>query len=163
MARFIEYKVEGEDVIRAKFAAYEERQRVRLRELLSNFADLGAALLRRNVPVFHGSLYRHVDSRDATWRPGGVGGGGEYESIFGVKGPSILPYYAEFGTGIYGKRRLPITPQRGPYMTFYSTLYRKVIHVRRARGQRAQRFFYITWREFQVYAAARLLTYHPFE
>jgi hypothetical protein len=165
MANFIEIELEGEDVIAAKFATFEERQRMRLRGLLGDLAELGEALLRANAPrgIYRGGrLHRAIDSSGASWRPGGVGGGGEYQSVFGVKGPSIYPYYVEFGTGLYGPKRNYIYPNRSPFMSFYSTLYKRWVTVARTRGQRPQRFFYITWREFQVYAAARLMMYHPF-
>lgn len=159
--RFIEIRVENEDEIKAKLRAHEMRMQRQLRDLLDNFSELGRAIVAHNVPVFHGMLRENVDRTPVTWRPGGAGGGGYYEAAYGVKrGPGIgrYPLYVEFGTGLYGPQRRYIVPQRATHMVFYSHRYRRVIRTTRTRGQRAQRFFYISWREFEVYAAARLFS-----
>lgn len=134
----------------------------KLRDMLDNFSELGRALVAHNAPVFHGMLREHVDRTPVTWRPGGAGGGGYYEAAFGVKrgyGISRYPLYVEFGTGIYGPRRNYIYPARASHMVFYSHRYHRVIRTRHTRGQRPQRFFYLSWREFGVYAQARVLSF----
>jgi len=163
--KFISIHVEDESDIQAKLTAFEARQNRQLRNLLDNFAELGRALVAHNVPVHSRLMQQHVDRTSVIWRPGGAGGGGYYETAYGVKriaGGPPYPLYVEFGTGLYGLRRQFIYPRRAWAMTFYSTRYHRWINVGRTRGQRAQRFFYISWREFQVYAAARLLTHDLF-
>lgn len=163
--RFIEIKIEDEHDIQAKLTAFEERQNRQLRNLLDNFSELGRAIVAHNVPVHSRIMQEHVDRTRAIWRPGGAGGGGYYEAAYGVKriaGSPPYPLYVEFGTGLYGSRRQYIYPKKSWAMSFYSYRYGRWINVRRTRGQVAQRFFYISWREFQVYAAARLLTHDLF-
>lgn len=163
--KFISIHVEDESDIKAKLAAYEERQNRELRNMLDNFAELGRALVAHNVPVQSRVMREHVDRTGVIWRPGGAGGGGYYEAAYGVKRlatGSRYPLYVEFGTGLYGPRRQYIYPRRAWAMTFYSTRYHRWIHAFRTRGQRASRFFYISWREFQVYAVARLVAHDVF-
>lgn len=163
--KFIEIRIEDEHDIQAKLTAVEERANRQLRNLLDNFSELGRAIVAHNVPVRERIMQEHVDRTRATWRPGGAGGGGHYEAVYGVKrivGSPPYPLYVEFGTGLYGPHRHYIYPRRSAYMSFYSRRYNRRIRITRGRGQRAQRFFYISWREFQVYAAARLLSYDLF-
>jgi hypothetical protein len=163
--KFIEIKIENEREIKAKFTAIEERSNRELRNLLDNFSELGRALVAHNVPVHSRVMQEHVDRTHARWSPGGAGGGGGYEAAYGVKrlaGSPPYPLYVEFGTGLYGTRRNYIYPKKSASMSFYSTRYNRWISVRRTRGQRATRFFYASWLEFQVYAAARILTYDVF-
>src|SRR3954470_7418629 len=160
--RFIEIKIEDESDILAKLTALEGRTNRQLRNLLDNLSELGRAIVAHNVPVHSRLMQQHVDRTGATWRPGGAGGGGYYEAVYGVKrivGNPPYPLYVEFGTGLYGVHRHWIYPRRSPTMSFYSRRYNRRLSVKRTRGQTAQRFFYISWREFQVYAAARLLTH----
>lgn len=134
------------------------RQRLRIRDTIDDIADVGVATLYLRVPELSSYLARHVDREPVKWFPGGTGGGGEYRAVVGIKrGTSRHPLYAEFGTGIYAQpSRGYITAKAGNFLSFYSYIYGRRIRVRRVRGQRAQRYFYATWRDMNVYARARV-------
>lgn len=159
--KFISIEIENEDAIQAKLRAYEERQQLHVRRLLDSLADEGTGMLRRNVPAWTTLMRRHVGRSPVIWHPGGAGGGGGYGAVFGIRHFSARPYplYVEFGTGLYGSFNRLIYPRRAAYMTFYSQRYHRIIRTRHVRGQKkSKRFFYQSWREFQIYAAARILT-----
>jgi hypothetical protein len=155
---WIEFENEDETIL--KIDAYHIAARRRAKDLLEALAGDGAKLLEENVPTYTSYTLRHVDRSSVEWHPGGLGGGGEYEATVGIKrGTSYHPVYANQGTGIYG----PYISQ--PYeagnptgrMWFYSQRYGRVIGVESVKGQRAQRFLYITFRELQAFASARVL------
>ena len=142
------------------------------RDLIDDLADAGVHLLEGNVPVYTSYTLRHVERTAAVWRPGGAGGGGNWEAVVGVKaGTSKHPLYVERGTGIYGETGMPYTgkgkdtvklgrskPVEVPSrMWFFSNLYGRVIGVREVEGQPAQRFLYRTFVELQPYVRANLL------
>lgn len=158
MAKFIEYKVENEDDIILGMTRIEEQSRLSVRRILDNIADFGYHILQTSVPRHHDYLLRHVARSQATWHPGGAGGGGTWQTTIGIKrGESKHPLYVEFGTGIYGAVGWFIVPIRAQYMTFYSTKYHHWIRVKSTKGQRPQRYMYHTWRELLVYARGRMM------
>jgi hypothetical protein len=137
--KYIWFEVEGEDEAILHLEIANELLRKRSKDFLEELSKDGMAFLYANVPDYTSYTQRHVDRSDVHWKPGGAGGGGEYESVVGVKrGTSDHPLYANRGTGVYG-----------PFI---------VIGVREVRGQRAQHFLYTTFRELQVWAEARLLS-----
>jgi hypothetical protein len=159
--KYIWFEVEGEDEAILHLEIANELLRKRSKDFLEELSKDGMAFLYANVPDYTSYTQRHVDRSDVHWKPGGAGGGGEYESVVGVKrGTSDHPLYANRGTGVYG----PFI--KAPYhasnvtgkMWFYSEKYGRVIGVREVRGQRAQHFLYTTFRELQVWAEARLLS-----
>jgi hypothetical protein len=158
MADFLSIDLEDEGEIFARIERVEEGQRRRARQMLDNLADFAVFVLRANVPVRTSYLLRHVARTPVVWRPGGAGGGGEWEVVAGVKrGLSRHPLYVEFGTGLYGAVGWYIVPNRAPFMVFRSSITRRIIRATRVRGQRPQRYFYRSWRELEIYARGRVL------
>jgi hypothetical protein len=157
--RYFWFEVENEDEVMRDLDAYHIVAQRRAKDLLEALAGDGAKLLEENVPTYTSYTLRHVDRTSVTWSPGGAGGGGEYEATVGVKrGTSRHPIYANIGTGIYGERYRSYTAHNpSGRMWFYSQKYGRVIGVESVRGQRAQRFLYITFRELQAFAGARVL------
>lgn len=139
------------------------------RNLVEHLSERAEILLSAEVPIFSTYTHQHIDhDAQASWKPGGLGGGGEWESTAGVRaGSSRHPIYANIGSGIYGKYRRPIESSRvemtrmGPEPArqyFYSFRYGRVIGVRSVQGQRPQRFLYKAFVQLQAYAATRLMT-----
>lgn len=155
---FIGLDLEGEDELILALERAEAGQKQRVQSLLDNLADFGRFTLIQNSPIFTSYLIHHVGRSLVVWRPGGAGGGGEYEVVFGVKaGSSKHPLYVEFGTGLYGAVGWWIVPLKAQYMVFYSQKLRRKIRTKKVRGQKPQRYFYTTWREMQIYAAGKVL------
>lgn len=155
--RFISIELEDDDDVIHKLDFAAERFRNRAKELLDNIAEFGVHVLDANVPVHSSYLLRHVGRSPVAWRPGGAGGGGEWQAVVGIRaGSSRHPLYVERGTGIYGVVGFYILPGQRPYMVFYSSIYGHLIRVKQVRGQRPKRYFYTSWREVQIYAGARL-------
>jgi len=171
--RFIEIGVEGEEKILLGMERQEERLHGYARETVNDLARFVTADLAATVPTYTDYILRHISREPPTWFPGGVGGGGEWEAVAGIKaGTSMHPLYAEFGTGIYAGRglirarmdRAPasviatghkrLTRRQGGVITF-----QKLGEPRKfrwwVRGQRGQHYFYQTWRTLNVYAASR--------
>lgn len=157
--RFISMDFPDEERIIRQFDARLNRLRRRTRDIVDDLADFGVVTLRGTVPVGSKYLLRHVDRTPARWQPGGGGGGGAWVAVFGVKtGSSRHPLYVEFGTGLYGALGWYIVPNVAPYLVFRSSYTGRLVRKRFVRGQKAQRYFYSTWLDLQVYARTRLLT-----
>lgn len=157
--KFIEVEFEDEhDVITGLWREEQHKRRL-AKELVEDIGDFGLKMLEYNVPQYSSYLLRHTEKSESTFRPGGEGGGGAYEVIFGIKaGTSRHPIYVEQGTGIYGPRNEVIKARTASRMVFYSTLYNRVISRKTVKGQRPQRYFYETWKEVEVYARMQLIT-----
>lgn len=158
--KFIEFLIEDERSILRAIERQEKSNQRLAKEIVDDLAKFGVRMLYLNAPEKHSSyILRHIDRKDARFRPGGSGGGGEYEAIVGIKsGSSRHPLYVEGGTGLYGERADYIYPDHAPSMTWYSTVYKKIISKKKTRGQKPQRYFYQTWKEVEVYARVQLLT-----
>jgi hypothetical protein len=157
--KWIWIEVEGEDEAMLYLDVYHDVVRKRQRHLLEELAKDGVTFLAKNVPNYTSYTLRHVDRTDVGWKPGGAGGGGEYEVTIGIKaGTSYHPVYANRGTGIFGPYiKQPYTAYNpSGRMWFFSHIYGRVIGVREVKGQRAQHFLYTTYRELQVFALARM-------
>lgn len=158
MTDWIKIDFEGEDEIERAIERREIRAKAEARDLLDDISEAGVTMMRYTVPVYSTYLVRHVDRGPLTWSPGGLGGGGSWQRVFGVKaGTSRHPLYVNFGTGLYGAVGWYITPVRAQYLVFYGSLAKRVLRKRSVRGQRPQHFLYETWLEIQVYAQARVL------
>jgi len=156
--KFIEFIIEDEgEILRA--ISRQERNNTRLaKEILNDLAKFGLQMLYVNAPSYSTYILRHASKTDARFRPGGAGGGGEFEAIVGIKsGTSRHPIYVEVGTGLYGEFARRITPTSAPSMTWFSTVYGKAISKKSTKGQKPQRYFYETWKEVEVYARVQLL------
>jgi hypothetical protein len=157
--KFIEIEFEDEHDVIAGLWREEREKRQLAKELIEDIGEAGLKFLEFNVPQSSTYLWRHTAKSDAKFRSGGAGGGGEYEVIVGIKaGTSRHPLYVEGGTGIYGPRHDLIYPRFAARMTWFSTIYNKLISRKTTRGQKPQRYFYETWKEVEVYARMQLLT-----
>ena len=117
MAKFVEIDFEDEDDILHHIDIIEVKSRLMLKRILDEITSFGYHVLQSHVPRHTSYLLRHVDREQPRWRPGGAGGGGEYESVVGVKrGTSKHPFYVEFGTGLYGAVGWFIVPNFAQYM-----------------------------------------------
>ena len=167
MARkFIDIEVENEEAaIRGLQRAQEREERI-AREMIEEAMVMGESLLRSFVPFRNGYIMRHIDRSGPTWMPGGLGGGGEWKGIVGIKqGSSRHPIYVEFGTGIYAGKGLiwpaGIRGLSGHYQNVMRFEKRgegegKGIFRYWTKGQRGQHYFYFTWRVLQAGMAAKL-------
>lgn len=169
--RFIWIDVEGEEKILMAMRTYEERSGRHIREFVNDLSEFAARILVTTVPVGKSEyLMRHVDRTAAQWRPGGAGGGGEWQGIAGIKaGSSMHPLYVDQGTGIYaGKGR--IYPRQARVLRFEKPMpeveydrhgnVRGVTTVRYrrwVRGQPGQRFLYHTWVDVVMYAEHEII------
>jgi hypothetical protein len=155
-------EIENEEQVMAGITATTLRARHQSKELLEHLANDARILLTSNVPVYTSYTQRHIDSTDVDWKPGGAGGGGEYEATVGIKaGTSYHPVYVNQGTGEFGPYiKAPYTAVNGGLLWFYSKVYGRVIGVESVRGQRAQHFLYTSFKELQVFALARLHMKH---
>jgi hypothetical protein len=161
---YIEIEIHGEERIMAALREREAREGRRAREFVNDLSTFVTHDLVSTVPTYDEYLLRHVGRSDASWRPGGLGGGGEWESVAGIKtGTSRHPLYVEFGTGIYAGRGR-IYPLRARVLRFEKPGPeldgRRVSRVkfrRWVRGQRGQHYFYEAWRDLNLYAQTRLL------
>jgi hypothetical protein len=157
--KFIEIEFEDENDVIAGLWREEKEKRRLAKELIEDIGEAGLRFLEFNVPQHSTYLWRHVEKTRTKFRPGGAGGGGEYEVIVGIKsGTSRHPLYVEQGTGIYGPRHDLIYARIATRMTWFSTVYNKLISRKSTRGQKPQRYFYETWKEVEVYARMQLLT-----
>lgn len=149
----VSIEVDDEDKVIIAFERAEERADERVRNILDNLTDFGVHVLQANVPVHTEYLLRHIARGQV------VGVGDEWHSIVGIKrGTSKHPLYVEFGTGIYGAVGWFITPLKGKFMAFYSNKLGRKIRVTHTKGQRPQHYFYLSWREMQIYSMARLMS-----
>lgn len=163
--KFIEFIIEDEREILLAITRQEKSNKRLVKEIVDDLAKFGLQLLYTNAPQHSSYILRHADRSGIKFRPGGSGGGGEFEAVVGIKsGTSRHPLYVEAGTGLYGERGDYIYPRRAPSMTWFSTIYGKVISKKRTRGQKPQRYFYETWKEIEVYARLQLLNnrFNPF-
>ena len=175
--QFIEIDIEGEAKIQAAFLRAEQHFHDSAREHVSDLSQFTTAWLAATVPTYDKYIFRHISREVPMWRPGGAGGGGEWESVAGIKeGTSQHPLYVEFGTGIYGRRGKPygarwdrapasviatgrrrLTKRRGGVMTFQKHGEPRKF-VRWVRGQPGQHYFYETWRVLTIYSRTRVFT-----
>ena len=157
--RYFWFEVENEDQVIRDMDNYHLVAQQRAKDFIEALTGDGATLLAANVPQYTEYTLRHVDRSSVHWLPGGAGGGGEYESVIGIKrGTSNHPLYADQGTGLYGTfHRVYTAHNPSGRMWFYSTKYGRVIGVWAVEGQRAQHFLYTTFRELQAFANARVL------
>jgi hypothetical protein len=161
--KFIEIDIEGEDKIQAALRMQGARQEANLKDLVDDLADAASIALITQAPRHNDYILNHIAREGAVWMPGGAGGGGEYKAIVGIKeGTSRHPLYVEFGTGIYAGRGY-IFPHSSQVMRIDKPddqfpnrrgtgVYRWYV-----RGQRPQRYFYMTWRILNAIAAARII------
>lgn len=151
---WLSVEVENLDEIDRVFARIEERSKAKSLEVLEGMATYSLFWLRLYIPVREGYILRHTDKSERRWRPGGAGGGGEYEMVVGVKrGDSRHPLYVDQGTGIYGGFHRPITGKPGP-MVFYSR--GRWWRLWEVRGQRPQHFLYRAYNQARLYAIGRI-------
>jgi hypothetical protein len=156
--KFIEFIIEDERDILLALKRQEDKKRRMARDLVDDLGKFGLETLKYNAPSDSRYILRHADKSQAKFKPGGLGGGGEYEIIVGIKsGESKHPLYVEFGTGIYGITGKYISPITAISMTWFSKLYGRSISKKTVKGQRPQRYFYETWKEVEVYARMQLL------
>lgn len=167
MTDFIEFEVDEDEVMRG-LDLQERWMKSILRDMLDDLADKGIEILQGYAPSdmsgdmsVHGTGYtqRHIDRGGVHWVPGGAGGGGGYEVIFGVKaGSSYHPVYVNRGTGIYGgPSNREIESPRGRLMYFYSFRLGHIISVYKVAGQKPQHFLYDTWQDLTLFAQAHLV------
>lgn len=161
---YIKIEIEGEEKIRLAFDRQQVRMGAKLRDIVDDLAEFAEHSLEGFVPQYNQYTLRHIDRDGPMWMPGGAGGGGEYKAIVGVKeGTSRHPIYTEFGTGIYAGRGLiwatagpgKLTGRYGPVMTFQKHGEPRKFRYW-VRGQRGQRYFYLTWQVVHAYAQARM-------
>jgi len=164
--RFIWVEVEGYDKILAAMHAYQERTGNQVRGFINDLSQFGSRILATTVPVGQSEyILRHISREPPTWYPGGEGGGGEWESVVGIKtGASMVPWYTEFGTGIYAGMG-PIYPTRAsalmiekpfPELDRYGNVTRYKFR-RWVRGQRGQHYFYKTWLDVLMFAETKII------
>jgi hypothetical protein len=147
-------EIEGEDEALISLDVYHGVIRHRQRQLLEELAKDGVSFLEKNVPNYTSYTLRHVDRTSVD-----TDAVGDSEVTVGIKaGTSYHPVYANQGTGIFGPfiKQPYIAHNPSGKMWFYSHIYGRVIGVRSVKGQRAQHFLYTTFRELQVFAAARI-------
>src|ERR1700754_421287 len=95
----------------------------KVNSLLADLRDQGVHILTTNVPVYSSYTLRHIDKESVKWHPGGTGGGGTWETMFGIKaGTSMHPLYVHRGTPAYtgtgseivtyGRSRPEVVPSR---------------------------------------------------
>jgi hypothetical protein len=148
--KFIEIDIKNEHEVIHHLEQVEERNQHRARELIDELSKFTENMLTIMVPTYSLYLFRHIDRSGPMWMPGGPGGGGEWKAIVGIKdGPSRHPEYVEFGTGIYGSKGGLIFPNTREGLAFRkrgeSDLTGKPIVRRWVRGQKPQRYMYLTW------------------
>lgn len=157
MTEWIEFDLEGADVIDLRLMRIEEAGAVKLRGILEGMANYSVHWMRIYAPSFSGYLRRHIGTSQARWMPGGAGGGGSWEVSAGVRrGDSRHPLYVEGGTGLYGFRRDTIKPLHAKFMMWYR--FGRWHRARETKGQRAQPFLYMAFQQTKLYAHARMLT-----
>lgn len=164
--KFIDIEVSrtDEEQILRVLNRVEDNAHSQSREFVNDMSRFAQRWLVTTVPVHDEYLLRHVQREPPTWLPGGAGGGGEWESIVGIKGGrSFHPWYVEFGTGIYAGRGM-IYPRitralrlekQSPELDSKGRVTRYKFR-RWVRGQEGQHYFYETWRALTIYAIPRL-------
>lgn len=153
---WLSVEVENLDEIDRVFARIEERSKRKTLDLLSGMSDYTLTWLRLYVPEREGYILRHTDKSAVKWRPGGPGGGGQYEVVVGVKrGESKHPLYVDQGTGIYGGFHRPIRAIGGHPMVFFSR--GRWWRLWEVKGQRPQLFLYRAFMQAKLYAGARFI------
>jgi hypothetical protein len=155
VAEWISVEVENLDEIDRVFARIESRSKAKALELLEGMATYSLFWLRIYAPEREGYILRHIDKSSRRWRPGGAGGGGEYEIVTGVKrGDSQHPLYVDQGTGIYGGFHRPITSTGNHPMVFFSR--GRWWRLWQTKGQRPQHFLYRAFVQTRLYATGRI-------
>jgi hypothetical protein len=150
-------EIEDEDNVILGIDIQHAIMQVRAKHLLEELAKDGVTFLEKNVPNYTSYTLRHVDRTSVDESLGASGL--EYEATVGIKaGTSYHPVYANQGTGIFGPyiKQPYVAHNPSGKMWFYSHIYGRVIGLRSVKGQRAQHFLYTTFRELQVFAAARI-------
>lgn len=182
MTEFISYTIENDEEVEAKLTLAEQRLRRSLRGMIAGVANYGVYWMRLYVPKGETRrILQATDASSATWRPGGAGGGGQWEAVVGVKRTAPHAAFVASGTGIYAGRGL-IRPRHGGGpggFAFISTTgfgsgkgrrnnvltFQKKGEPRRfvafVTGQRAQHFLYLTFQQIRLYANARVFTLGP--
>lgn len=176
MTEFISYHFENDEEIEAKLTEIELRLRRSLRGMIAGAANYGVYWLRLYVPRGQTRrLLQSTDASSATWLPGGAGGGGQWQSVVGVKRTAPHAAFVAGGTGIYAGRGL-IRPRHGAApggFTWVSGSGRRnnvLTFVKKdeprrfvafVTGQRPQHFLYLTFQQIRLYAQARVFTLGP--
>lgn len=178
---YLEIELDGDDAALLFLRTIETRLKLAVKNFPAGAANYGLYWLRLYVPIGRtGYLIRHTDATGSHWRPGGRGGGGEYEAIVGVKrGDSKHPLYVHGGTGIYAGRGVITAtgmprpmfeemydenfawPKGGKRMRFVGHRDGKVVWTYFTRGQRANPFMYATYQQVKLYFNARIHTLGP--
>ena len=164
--RFFEMEVENEDRIMHSLVQIEENNQRRARELIDELSKFTENMLTIMVPTYNLYLFRHIDRSGPMWMPGGAGGAGEWKAIVGIKdGPSRHPEYVEFGTGIYGSKGGLIFPHTRKGLAFQKRGEGggKPIVRSWVRGQKPQRYMYLTWGVLQALARERMAEIRLFD
>lgn len=163
MTDHISIEFENEKEIGYVIDIIEGKARRYLYDLLDDTGDVARYWLRMYVPVETGYLWEHIEKSGPTWVPGGAGGGGHKKVVVGIReGISKHPLYAALGTGLYkSKTGLAYSPGRGfikPKTHKYMTFYGKSgwVRTKRTKGQRPQRFLYLTFQQTRLYLNTRL-------
>jgi len=161
MAQEIEITFEGLGHILLAIDRVGNRSSRVLRNYIERVGQTGAYWMRFYAPdgetAFAGgrSLTSRIKSSGSQWRPGGLGGGGEWEVVTGVQqGGGRYPIYVNSGTGLY-RVNAPslIRAKPGRVMTFQKKGEPRRF-VRFTRGQRAQPFLYLSWQQVLLYSRA---------
>jgi hypothetical protein len=181
MTKYIEIELSGDEAFMLFMRTLEAKIKGAQRGVVAGAANYGLYWLRIYVPVSTAYTLRHTDASGAHWRPGGAGGGGEWEAVTGVKaGSSRHPIYAMSGTGIYAGRGI-ITPRldralasvittsrlRGSFFNRTQPALRLSAPGRPTgyrywvAGQRGQNFLYATYQQVRLYLNARIHTLGP--
>ena len=159
MADFIEIDIQGFRRAMLAIDNIGDRSAHGIRNWLEGMGNYAVYWLRLYAPIGEtGGILRRIGHTKARWRPGGAGGGGEWEVIAGVRRTPEGPYplYVSGGTGRYR----PIAPdyiraRPGKVMTF-----EKRGEPRRfktySKGQRSQPFLYMSYQQVLLYANARV-------
>lgn len=171
MTDFLSIEFENEEEIQFNIERIFDAARRKTRDIIGDAANIGAYWLRIYVPIFQGYTWREISSSGPSWRPGGAGGGGEWQAVAGVKrGTSKHPLYAAQGTGLYA-----VDPSKTVYGAgnqIRARTYGKKMRIERGvtppgviwrkyvRGQRPQPFLYMAFQQTRLYVNARV---HSFD
>jgi hypothetical protein len=169
--KFIDIDIENEHEVIRHLERVEEHNQRRAREVIEELSKFTENMLTITVPTYNLYIFRHIDRSGPTWMPGGAGGGGEWKAIVGIKeGDSRHPLYVEFGTGIYGNKGDLIWASGVKGLT---GRYQKVMTFEKRgegrkfrywiRGQKPQRYMYLTWGVLNALAQERMAEIRLFD
>lgn len=148
---WIEFELNGAEMIDLRLMRMEEAGAVKLRGILEGMANYSVHWMRIYAPSFSGYLRRHISTSQARLTSTGM-----WEVSAGVRrGDSRHPLYVEGGTGLYGFRRDTIKPLRAKFMVWYRG--GRWHRARETKGQHAQPFVYMAYQQTKLYAHARML------